>query len=81
LTAKTRVVSKSPHFGSAPFLANRSTLPKQLAAFQRVLIQMERDEEGRRLLKTLNLDGFAYGKDLHYDSIEEMSRQVGNPQQ
>lgn len=76
LTAKTRVVSKSPQFGSAPFLANRSASPTIFAAFQRVLIQMGRDEEGRRLLKMLNLDGFGYGNDFHYDSIENMARKL-----
>lgn len=80
LTAKSRIVSKSPQFGSAPFLANRTTTQKQIAAFQRVLIEMERDEEGRRLLKTLNLDGFGYGDELLYDTIEKMSRLVGKPQ-
>ena len=81
LTAKTRVVSKSPQFGSAPFLANRSTSPIQIAAFQRVLIQMGRDEEGRRLLKTLNLDGFGYGNELLYDTIEKMSRMLEKQQE
>jgi len=76
LTAKTRIVSKSPQFGSAPFLANRSASPTAIDAFQRVLIQMQRNEDGRRLLKTLNLDGFAYGNEFLYDTIEKMSRTV-----
>jgi len=81
ITSQTRIVSKSPQFGSAPFLAYRSASPIQIAAFQRVLIQMGRDEEGRHLLKTLNLDGFGYGNELLYDTIEKMSRLVGKPQE
>ena len=81
LTAKTRIVSKSPQFGSAPFVASRAIPPTQIAALQRVLIQMVRDKEGRGLLKTLNLDGFGYGNELLYDTIEQMSRLVEKKQQ
>ena len=63
MTAQTRIVSKSPQFGSAPFVASRTNSPIQIAALQRVLIQMARDKEGRDLLKTLNLDGFGYGNE------------------
>jgi phosphonate transport system substrate-binding protein len=81
MTAHTRIVSKSPQFGSAPFVASRAISPIQIAALQRVLIQMVRDKEGRSLLKTLNLDGFGYGNELLYDSIENMSQRVEKSQQ
>jgi phosphonate transport system substrate-binding protein len=81
MTAQTRIVSKSQQFGSAPFVASRAVSPIQIAALQRVLIQMTHDKEGRSLLKTLNLDGFGYGNELLYDSIEKMSQRVEKPQQ
>jgi phosphonate transport system substrate-binding protein len=81
LTAKTRIVSKSPQFGSAPFVASRNNSQTQIAALQRVLIQMVRDKEGRNLLKTLNLDGFGYGNEVLYDTIKKMSRLVEKQQE
>lgn len=81
MTAQTRIVSKSPQFGSAPFVASRTNSPTQIAALQRVLIQMTRDDEGRALLKTLNLDGFGYGNEVLYDTIEKMSRMVEKRQE
>jgi phosphonate transport system substrate-binding protein len=80
VTTKTRIVSKSSQFGSAPFVASRSVSPIQIAALQRALIQMVGDQEGRGLLKTLNLDGFGYGNELLYEAIEQMSRQVEKQQ-
>jgi phosphonate transport system substrate-binding protein len=81
LTAQTRIVSKSPQFGSAPFVAGRAASPTQISALQRALIQMVRNKEGRGLLKTLNLDGFGYGNELLYNTIEQMSRQIEKKQQ
>lgn len=81
LTAQTRVMSKSPQFGSAPFVASRAASKIQIDKLQRVLIQMALDNEGRRLLQTLNLDGFGYGNERLYDAIEKMSRSVEKRQQ
>lgn len=80
LTAQTRVLSKSPQFGSAPFVASRAVQKIQVDKLQRVLIQMGLDNEGRRLLKTLNLDGFGYGNERLYDAIEKMSHSIEKPQ-
>jgi phosphonate transport system substrate-binding protein len=80
LTAQTRILSKSPQFGNAPFVAGRAVTEMQIAKLQQVLVQMVHDEEGQRLLKTLNLDGFVYGNERLYDAIEEMSRFVEKKQ-
>ena len=41
---------------------------------QNALLTMNRDAEGARLLKTLNLDGFTAGSDQLFDSIAVMAR-------
>ena len=75
-TSKTRIVEKSPQFGHPPFVAS-ATAPKQdIVAMQQVLFHMTHDKEGARLLDRLNLDGFVYGENSLFDSIEEMSRFV-----
>lgn len=76
LTSKTRIVSKSPQFGHPPFVAGSATSKQDIAALQQVLFHMTHDKEGIRLLNRLNLDGFVYGNDHLFDSIEEMSRFV-----
>ncbi len=76
LTSQTRIVSKSKKFGYPPFVANRATSKRQIAAMQEVLLNMAQDNEGKRLLHTLNLDSFAYGNDRLYDEIEAMSKFV-----
>ncbi|MDP4030060.1 MAG: PhnD/SsuA/transferrin family substrate-binding protein [Gallionella sp.] len=76
MTSKTRIVSKSPQFGHPPFVAGAATSKQDIATMQQVLLHMAHDEEGVRLLNKLNLDGFVYGNDSLFDSIEEMSRFV-----
>ena len=76
LTAKTRIVSKSPQFGHPPFVASAATSKQGIAAIQQVLFNMTHDTQGNRLLGKLNLDGFVYGDSSLFDSIEEMSRFV-----
>ena len=76
LTSKTRVVAKSPQFGHPPFVSGAAASKQDIAAIQQVLLNMVNDEEGGRLLKRLNLDGFVYGNGRLFDSIEEMVRFV-----
>lgn len=76
LTSRTRIVNRSQKFGYPPFVASRAATERQIAEFREVLSGMAQDDEGRLLLKTLNLDGFGTGNDHLYDGIEEMSRFV-----
>ena len=76
LTSQTRIVNKSPQFGHPPFVASTATPKQDITAMQQVLFRMMHDEEGSRLLNRLNLDGFVYGSDRLFDSIEEMARFV-----
>lgn len=76
LTARTRIVERSPAFGFPPFVARQSIGSADFAAMQSVLLQMRDDAEGQRLLKRLNLDGFEAGQASLYDSVLAMSRAV-----
>ena len=77
LTSQTRIVNKSPQFGHPPFVASTATAKRNIAAMQRVLLNMAHDTDGLRLLGILNLDGFVLGENHLYDEIEAMSRLVG----
>ncbi len=77
LTAKTRIVSRSPEYGFPPFVAHRSVQDEEFRVFQKVLIDMTTDPAGKSLLKRLNLDGFAVNDPKLYDSVAQMMRAFG----
>jgi phosphonate transport system substrate-binding protein len=72
LTRRTRVVERSPYFGFPPFVANARVPALQLRVFQQALLDMGTDAAGRRLLRRLNIDGFAVGEPALFDGIERM---------
>jgi phosphonate transport system substrate-binding protein len=76
LTAKTRIVEKSPEFGHPPFVARTAGRTADFLAAQRTLVQMSNDATGRALLKQLNLDGFTVGDVALFDGIAHMARVV-----
>lgn len=77
LTAKTRIVSRSPEYGFPPFVAHRSVQDEEFRVFQKVLTDMTIDPAGKALLKRLNLDGFAVNSPKLYDSVAQMMRAFG----
>jgi phosphonate transport system substrate-binding protein len=72
LTAKTRIVQKSPEFGFPPFAARASISHKEFRAMQKVLLDMSKDPEGADLLRKLNLDSFTVGDPSLFDGIARM---------
>lgn len=77
LTSRTRVAYKSAWYGFPPFVARRSVSQTDFARMQQVLLNMDKDDQGRALLKRLNLDGFIAGSDAIFASIESNMRKVG----
>jgi phosphonate transport system substrate-binding protein len=76
LTEGTRVVSKSPEFGHPPIVARVNLAPELAQDLREAFTGMTGDAEGRALLASLNLDGFAPGNERLFDSIEAMWRIV-----
>jgi phosphonate transport system substrate-binding protein len=76
LTARTRIVERSPLFGFPPFVARAAVPGADFSALQQVLLQMSGDAEGRALLARLNVDGFEAGTPDLYDGVRAMSRLV-----
>lgn len=78
LTARTRIVERSPDFGFPPFVA-RVGLPAQtVLGVRRVLTGMSEQAQGRKLLELLNLSGFAAGDEAVFAGIERMSKTLAN---
>ena len=77
LTAKTRIIDRSPEFGFPPFVAQRTVSQADFQAMQAVLLGMEKDPIGKPMLDRLNLDGFVVGNRRMYDAVEKMMRAFG----
>ena len=76
LTARTRIVERSPLFGFPPFVARASIGAADFSAMQQVLLRMAEDSQGRGLLGRLNIDGFEAGTLALYDGVRAMSQLV-----
>lgn len=76
LTARMRIVQKSPGFGSPPFAARASIRREDFEVMQKALLEMGNDPEGARFLKSLTLDGFAIADPGLFDGIANMARIV-----
>ena len=76
LTRQTRVVAKSDWYGFPPIVARVSLAVDDLDAIRRIFVSMEDNDEGRRLLGRMNLDGFVPGEDTWYDRIQQIIRFV-----
>jgi phosphonate transport system substrate-binding protein len=77
LTAKTRVVERSPEYGFPPIVASYR-LDRALAAqVERVFLDMAGDPDGAALLKRLGLDGFIPGQPKLYAGVRQMMQAMG----
>lgn len=77
LTAKTRIIAKSPEYGFPPFVAHRAVPAEDFRAMQAVLTGMQNDLTGKLLLDRLNIDGFVPGERRLYDDVVKMMRAFG----
>jgi phosphonate transport system substrate-binding protein len=77
LTAKTRIIAKSPEYGFPPFVAHRSVTVADFEAMQRALLGMKAALTGKMLLDRLNIDGFVPGERRMYDDVAKMMRAFG----
>jgi phosphonate transport system substrate-binding protein len=77
LTAATRIVSKSPEYGFAPFVAQAAVSKEDFRSMQQMLLGMRTDEAGKELLRLLNIDAFAEPDPRIYARVERIMRAVG----
>lgn len=69
LAERTKVIEKSVEFAFPPVVARRGMDPKLRDSFAAALLGMAKDEEGRRVLDELMLDGFVSLPITQYDSV------------
>ncbi len=76
LGSSLRVIHKSPPFGINPIVASRKTPRVMVDAVKRILLEMGRDAEGRRILDLLRVDDFIGPPEGLYESSRKMILQV-----
>ncbi|NIM42358.1 MAG: PhnD/SsuA/transferrin family substrate-binding protein [Hydrogenophaga sp.] len=74
VTARTRVILRSPDFGFPPIVAPAQGSAALSQAFLRALQAMGTHPEGQAVLQELRLDGFVAGEPALFDSIAAMVR-------
>ena len=75
-TSKTRIILKSPPYGIPPFAVRPGLSPETSSKLKQVLLNVHKDEKGRRILKGMMIDKFVEGDDSAYDSVREMKAWV-----
>ena len=72
LAGKLRVIAESPEVGSPPVVVNRSIDPHLKTVLLEVLLEMDRDDLGKKALASLLYDRFVLPDDEAYDPIRSM---------
>lgn len=77
LAAKTKIIHRSPPFGSPPVVINPNLSPKLQAELETLLLELDDHPEGRQVLDSMGVDRFVVVDDTAYDSVRELEQQVG----
>jgi len=78
LIKETKVIYKSPYFPIPPIIASVRIEKKMLDSIKEILIGMDKNKEGREILKLLNIDRFVDASGFDYSEVIKISREVEN---
>jgi phosphonate transport system substrate-binding protein len=76
LTARTRIVAKSPPYGIPPVVVHPSLDAATKKRLKEILLSLHTDPKAAPLLRKIQIDRFIAGDDAMYDTVREMSRWV-----
>ncbi len=76
LRRSLRIIHKSPPFGINPIVASRTAPQGMVEAVKQILLGMDRDAEGRRILDLLRIDDFIEPPEGMYEATREMILQA-----
>lgn len=74
--AQTRIIEISPPFGIPPVVVSNDIDPFLEERLRDIFLNMDKDEEGKKILSMVKINRFVYLKDNAYDSIREMRKRV-----
>jgi phosphonate transport system substrate-binding protein len=76
LTARTRVLHRSPPYGIPPVVVRPGLSPDLKEEIRRIFREAHQDEKGRDILKKMTIEQFVPITDEAYNSIREMQSWV-----
>lgn len=76
LTAKTRIVEKSPPYAIPPLVVNPGLDPETKKRLREILLSLHKDNRALPLLQKIQIDRFVPGSDAMYDSVRAMNSWV-----
>ncbi len=74
--SKTRIIEVSQPFGNPPVVVSKDIDPFLEKRLRDILMNMDRDDEGRRILSSIMIDRFIIMNDDAYDPVREMRKIV-----
>jgi len=72
--SQVKVIKRSPPFGIPPVVVTKDIRPDLKERIRNILLNMHRTDRGRKILNSMDIEGFVIGSDSAYDSIREMDR-------
>jgi phosphonate transport system substrate-binding protein len=71
-----RIIEKSQYFGIPPIVISSHLDPELKSRIQDVFLNIHKDPQGKKLIKSLLIDRFEIGNDSNYNEIREMRKSV-----
>ncbi|QGP93291.1 putative phosphite transport system-binding protein PtxB [Neomoorella glycerini] len=79
IAAKVKIIQRSDDFASPPVVMRPGLDPALKAKVREAFLQMDRKENGRKVLNELGMERFTAINDEAYNSVREIARKVGYP--
>jgi phosphonate transport system substrate-binding protein len=76
IIAETRILEISPPFGIPPIVVSKNIDPFLEEKLRDIFLDMNNNEEGKKILANVKIDRFTQLNDSAYDSIREMRKYV-----
>ncbi|MBI5442790.1 MAG: phosphate/phosphite/phosphonate ABC transporter substrate-binding protein [Deltaproteobacteria bacterium] len=76
LTAKTRILEKSPPYAIPPVVVRRDLAPELKEKLRQAILNAHADPKGQAILRKMRIDRFVVIPDSAYDSVREMQSWV-----
>jgi phosphonate transport system substrate-binding protein len=78
LSARLRVIHRSPPFGIPPVVVGPQARPQFKAEVQALLLELSDTAEGRAALTTMGVERFVLIDDARYDSVRDLLNVIGS---
>jgi phosphonate transport system substrate-binding protein len=76
IVSKTRIIEVSPPFANPPVVVSKDVDPFLEQKLKDIFLNMDKDEEGKKILSSVMIDRFITVNDSAYNSIREMRERI-----